>query len=75
VTSFHVCGIILAAWALILTFIGITREDFPATPAAARTVAAISLILTVATISAGIYTAANEEEEGEEEEAALVLPT
>ena len=74
VNAFHVCGIALAIWALVLTFIGVTREDFPSTDGAARMVAAISIILTVAAIGSGIYTAANEEEEGEGEEAALLLP-
>ena len=72
---FHVCGIILAVWALVVTFIGVTRESFPATDGAARGVAAISIVLTILAIGSGIYAAANEEEEeGEEEEAALVLP-
>ena len=74
VNAFHFCGIALAIWALVLTFIGVTREDFPSTDGAARMVAAISIILTVAAIGSGIYTAATEEEEGEGEEAALLLP-
>jgi hypothetical protein len=75
VNAFHVCGIILAAWALVLTFIGVTRESFPATDGAARAVAAISILLTVAAIGSGIYTAATEEHEGgEEEESAFLLP-
>ena len=73
--AFHFCGIALALWALVLTFIGVTRENFPTTVGAARGVAAISILLTLLTIGAGIYTAATEEEEGEEgEEAALLLP-
>jgi hypothetical protein len=76
VNAFHVCGIILAAWALIVSFLGVTREGFPANDGAERAVGAISVILTIAAIGAGIYTAATEEEEGEEEgeAAALVLP-
>jgi hypothetical protein len=74
VNAFHVCGIILALWALLVTFIGVTREDFPSTDGAARGVAAISILLTVAAIGSGIYVAATEEEEGEEEESALLLP-
>jgi hypothetical protein len=74
VNAFHVCGIILALWALLVTFIGVTREDFPSTDGAARGVAAISILLTVAAIGTGIYVAATEEEEGEGEESALVLP-
>jgi formate-dependent nitrite reductase membrane component NrfD len=74
VNAFHVCGIILALWALLVTFIGVTREDFPSTDGAARAVAAISILLTVAAIGSGIYTGATEEEEGEGEESALLLP-
>jgi hypothetical protein len=75
VNAFHVCGIILALWALVVTFIGVTREGFPATAGAARAVGAISVVLTIAAIGSGIYSAATEEEEGgEEEESALLLP-
>jgi formate-dependent nitrite reductase membrane component NrfD len=74
VNAFHVCGIILALWALLVTFIGVTRENFPSSDGAARGVAAISILLTVAAIGSGIYTGATEEEEGEGEESALVLP-
>jgi hypothetical protein len=75
VNAFHFCGIALALWALVLAFIGVTRENFPTTDGAARGVAAISILLTLLAIGSGIYTAATEEEEGEEgEEAALLLP-
>jgi hypothetical protein len=74
VNAFHFCGIALAIWALLLTFIGVTREKFPTTDGAARAVGAISIILTIAAIGSGIYTGATEEEEGAEEEAALLLP-
>ena len=75
VNSFYVAGGVLAAWALVLTFLGLTRENFPATPGAERTVGLISVVLVLAAIGAGIYSAATDEEEGEEgEEAALVLP-
>ncbi len=73
--AFHVCGIILALWALLVTFIGVTREDFPATDGAARAVAAISIVLTLAAIGSGIYVAATEEHEGGEvEQTGLLLP-
>jgi hypothetical protein len=74
VNAFHVCGIVFAAWALIVTFLGVTREDFPATDGAAKIVGAISVLLAIAAIGTGIYTSATEEEEGgEEKEAALLL--
>ena len=72
--AFHVCGIVFAVWALIVTFLGVTREDFPATDGAAKVVGAISVLLAIAAIGTGLYTSATEEEEGgEEEEAALLL--
>jgi predicted transporter len=75
VNAFHFCGIAAAVWALVLTFIGVTRENFPSTDGAARAVMAISVVLALAAIGSGIYTAATEEEEGgEEEESALLLP-
>jgi hypothetical protein len=68
-------GGILAVWALVVSFLGVTRENFPATKSAERIVAVISVVLTVAAIGAGVITAANEGEEHEEggEEAAHVL--
>ena len=72
--AFHVCGIVFAVWALIVTFLGVTREDFPPTDGAAKAVGAISVLLAIAAIGTGVYTSATEEEEGgEEEEAALLL--
>ena len=73
---FYVAGGALAAWALIVTAIGVRREDFPATPGATRLVGAISIVLVVTAIGLAIYLSAteDEEEEGGGEHAALVLP-
>ena len=72
--AFHFCGIAFAAWALIVSFLGITRENFPGSRGAARAVGAISIVLAAAAIGTGIYTSATEEEEDEGgEEAALIL--
>jgi hypothetical protein len=72
--AFHVCGIVFVVWALLVAFLGITRESFPASAGATRAVCAISVLLAAAAIGSGIYTAATEEEEEEpEEEQALVL--
>jgi hypothetical protein len=57
---------------VILTAIGVRNEDFPATPRATRLVAAISILLVVATISLAIYLSATEEhDKGGEKHAAL----
>ena len=76
VNAFHVIGGLLAIWALLVSFLGITRENFPATKTAERIVATISAVLVLAAISAAIITSATEEEdeEGGHEEAALVVP-
>ena len=74
VNAFHVLGGILALWALLVSFLGVTRENFPATKQAERLVAAISVTLVVAAIGAAIITSANEDEEEGGEEHALVLP-
>jgi hypothetical protein len=73
VNAFHVCGSLFAAWALIVSFLGITRENFPPTDAAARVVGAISIILCLAAIGTAIYTSATEEEESEGEEQAVLF--
>jgi hypothetical protein len=65
VNAFHVCGILLAAWALTVSFLGITRENFPASKGAARAVGTISVLLAAAAIGSAIYTSATEDEEGE----------
>ena len=75
-TPFYVCGVVLACWALLVTFIGVTRDGFPASPGAERLVGLISFVLVALAIGTAIYGAANEEEEEGDEggEAALVLP-
>jgi hypothetical protein len=67
VNAFHVCGIAFAAWALLVSFLGITRDSFPGSDGAARAVGAISVLLAAAVIATGIYTAANTDHGGEEE--------
>lgn len=74
VNAFFVCGILLAVWAVTVSFLGIRRENFPGSDGTARLVGTISVLLAAAAIGSAIYTAATEEEEGEEggEEHALV---
>lgn len=72
--AFHVLGGLLALWALVVSFLGITRESFPGRQE--RLVAAISVILVIGAVGSAIITSATEEHGGEEEgeEAALVMP-
>lgn len=63
--GFYIAGGVLAAWALIVTAIGVTKEDFPRTQGATRLVGAISIVLVVTAIGLAIYLSANEEHEPE----------
>jgi hypothetical protein len=52
VEGFYFAGGALAAWALIVTAIGVRSEDFPRSPGATRVVGAISVVLVAAAIAA-----------------------
>ena len=70
--AFHVLGGLLALWALVVSFLGITREGFPESRGSERLVALISIVLVAGAIGSAIYTSATEEhEEPEGEHAAL----
>jgi hypothetical protein len=70
VTGFYIAGIVLAVWALLVTTVGVTREDFPSTPGATRLVGAISVLLVVTAIGSAIYLSATEEHEPKGEHSA-----
>ena len=75
--AFHVLGGLLAAWALLLSFLGITRENFPASKLGERAVAVISIVLVACAIGSAVITAAHERKEREHEErehSAVVRP-
>jgi hypothetical protein len=61
--AFHVCGSLLAVWALVVSFLGVTRENFPATDRAMKLVGAISVTLVALAIGTAIYTGATEKKE------------
>ena len=72
--AYHVFGVLFATWAVIVSFLGVTREDFPSTAGAQRAVALVSVLLALATIGSAIYTGATEDEdEGGDSEQALIL--
>jgi hypothetical protein len=56
-TAFYICGGLLAAWAVVLSGIGMTQETFPATVGAKRGVIAISLVLVAAAMATAVITA------------------
>jgi formate-dependent nitrite reductase membrane component NrfD len=66
VNVFEVVGIVLILWAVLVGFLGISRENFPATEGAERIVGAISVILVLAAISAAVYTGIHEASEESE---------
>jgi formate-dependent nitrite reductase membrane component NrfD len=63
VNAFHVCGGLLALWALVVSYLGVTRENFPATDRAMRLVGAVSVVLVMLAIASAIYTGATEKKE------------
>ena len=63
VEGFYFAGGALAAWALIVSALGVMREDFPSTRAATRLVGAISIVLVVGAVGSAIYLSATEEHE------------
>jgi hypothetical protein len=56
-TPFYIAGITLAAWAVVVSVIGITRPDFPGGSGATRAVYGISLVLVVGAMSMAVVTA------------------
>jgi formate-dependent nitrite reductase membrane component NrfD len=74
VNAYHVFGGLFAAWAVIVSFLGVTRENFPGTAGAARLVGIVSVLLAVATIGSAIYTGATEDDdEGGGHDQAMIL--
>lgn len=69
-TVFFVVGGVTAAWAVLLTAVGVMRPSFPAGRAGTATVMAMSAVLVAAAIGTGILAASEEEEAAHETEAA-----
>ena len=71
VTAFHIAGIILAAWAVIVTALGLRSGSFPRTSRQAKLVGVISVVLALGAISSAIIVGAleSDEEEGGEAKA------
>jgi len=71
--AFHVVGGLLAIWAVLVSFLGITRAGFPNTKLAERLVTVVSVVLVFAAIATAVYTGATEGEK-ENEETVLLSP-
>jgi hypothetical protein len=74
--AFEVLGPLLALWALLVSFLGITREDFPGE--AEKVVGTISAVLVVLAIGSAIYVGVTDKKEEDDPakggSAGLVLP-
>jgi hypothetical protein len=70
--AFHICGVLLAVWAVVLTVLGMVRADFPKTQGSTRAVMGISIVLVAMAIGTGIFTSAVEDAEHEEEAGAAL---
>lgn len=56
-TAFYVCGGLLAAWAVIVSVLGIVRPDFPERAGGARILMALSVLLVLGATSTAVITA------------------
>jgi hypothetical protein len=56
-TAFYLCGGLLAAWAVVLGFVGLRSPDFPGSATAARGVMALTAVLMLAAMATAIITA------------------
>ena len=55
-TAFYLCGGLLAAWAVVLGFVGLRSPEFPGSERGQRGVIAISAVLVVAAMAAAVLT-------------------
>jgi hypothetical protein len=68
VNAFHVLGGLLAVWALLVSFLGVTRENWPSSKGTERAVILISITLFITAVSSAVLTAVEEHNEKEHEE-------
>lgn len=65
--AFHIAGIVLAGWAVLVTALGLRRDGFPGK--GERLVSAVSVLLVLGTILAGVISGAVEAAEEEHKHA------
>jgi hypothetical protein len=56
-TAFYIAGGALAAWAVLVSFLGISRPDFPGNQAGRNIVLTISALLVLGATSTAVITA------------------
>ena len=69
-SSFEIAGVLLAVWAVVVSYLGLRSPDFPRTPRAEKIVAAITIVLVAGAVAAGITSASFEYEEKQKQKAA-----
>jgi plastocyanin len=62
-TPFYIAGAVLAAWAVLLAFLGLSRSSFPGGRNGQRAVVGISVVLAAAAIGTAIGTGSTEKPE------------
>ncbi len=62
---FYVIGGVLVAWALLLSALGVTRENFPS-PIGEKVIGVVTVVLVAGAIGAAVIGAIEEEEHEEE---------
>jgi hypothetical protein len=53
---FYICGALLAVWAVVVAFMGLSRPEFPADVRESRAVMAISATLVIAAMTTALVT-------------------
>jgi hypothetical protein len=56
-TPFYICGGLLAAWAVVLSAIGLSNAEFPGDSRIARGVMGLSAVLVVGAMTTAVVTA------------------
>ena len=62
-TPFYIAGVLLAVWAVVLAFLGLSRASFPGGRTGERAVIGISVFLAAATVAMAVITASTEKPE------------
>src|SRR5919198_4056805 len=60
---FYIAGALLAVWAVVLAFLGLSRASFPGGRTGERAVIGISVVLAAATVATAVITASTEKPE------------
>jgi plastocyanin len=56
-TPFYIAGAVLAAWAVVVAMIGISRPDFPGSATRSRLVMGLSVVLVLTVVTTAVVTA------------------